>query len=272
VLPTCHALSFFHPADDRPMAAIPWEGALLVGTTDIEHTGDLETEPAITPAEASYLMEGLCHAFPRSRISLKDCLASFAGIRPVLGHRESDPSKESREHAVWGHKGLVTVTGGKLTTFRRLALDALKAVRPFLASDMTPLGKGPVFRRIAVGRPPAKQLTAPVWRRLCGRYGGLAQEVIRGAAPEDLEPVPGTKTVWAELPFAAGHEQVRHLSDLLLRRVRIGLLSPSGGEPYLDRIENLCAPVLSWDKARWKMERAAYQDLWKNKYAPPDIQ
>jgi glycerol-3-phosphate dehydrogenase len=96
--------------------------------------------------------------------------------------------------------------------------------------------------------------------------------VIRRAAPEDLELIPGTRTLWVELPFAAGHEQVRHLSDLLLRRVRIGLLTPSGGARYLDRIQDLCAPVLSWDAARWKMERAAYQDLWKGSYGVPESQ
>jgi glycerol-3-phosphate dehydrogenase len=272
VMPTCHALSFFHPVDGRPIAAIPWEGALLVGTTDIDHPGDLVSEPAITPAEVAYLMEGLHDAFPRICISLKDCLASFAGIRPVLSHAESEPSRESREHVVWVDNGLVTITGGKLTTFRRLAIDALKAVRSFLPSDMTGPWKGPLFRPIAHGGPKGKGLPAPCWRRLCGRYGRAAEVVIRGAVPEDLEPIPGTKTLWAELPFAAGHEQVRHLSDLLLRRVRIGLLTPSGGARYLDRIQNLCDPVLSWDATRWNMEKAAYQDLWKGTYAPPEDQ
>jgi len=270
VLPTCHALSFFHPADNRPMAAIPWEGALLMGTTDIDHKGDLQDEPGITPSETSYLMEGLRHAFPQVSISLKECLASFAGIRAILSHGESAPSSESREHAVWVHKGLITVTGGKLTTFRRLALDALKAIRPFLPSDMSGPGKGPIFRPIARGGAREIGLSDPSWRRLCGRYGGMAGEVIRRAAPEDLKPIPETKTLWAELPFAAAHEEVRHLSDLLLRRVRIGLLTPCGGARYLDRIESLCAPVLSWDAARWKTERSAYQDLWKRSYSVPE--
>jgi glycerol-3-phosphate dehydrogenase len=272
VLPTSCALSFFHPEDGRPIAAIPWEGALLVGTTDIDHQGDLVSEPGITPAEVSYLMEGLHHAFPRIGISLKDCIASFAGIRPVLSHGESDPSRESREHVVWVHNGLVTITGGKLTTFRRLALDVLKAVRPFLPSHMTALGKGPIFRRIAMGGAMGKGLPTPCWRRLCGRYGRAAEEVIREAAPDDLEPIPGTKTLWAELPFAARHEEVRHLSDLLLRRVRIGLLTPSGGAQHLDRIQDLCAPVMSWDRARWETERAAYLDLWKSRHAIPESQ
>jgi glycerol-3-phosphate dehydrogenase len=63
---------------------------------------------------------------------------------------------------------------------------------------------------------------------------------------------------------------MRHLADLLLRRVRIGLLTPSGGAPYLDRIERLCRPVLPWDDARWRTERAAYLDLWNQCYGVPE--
>lgn len=269
VLPTCHALSFFHPADRRPIAAIPWEGCLLVGTTDIDHEGDLESEPGITPAEVVYLMEGLHDAFPYLDISLKDCLSSFAGIRPILSRWKSDPSRESREHGVWVCNGLVTVTGGKLTTFRRLALDALKAIRPFLPSNGSEPKKGLLFRSIAPRSANEKGLAQVHRRRLYGRYGSAAEAVIERAAPEDLEPIPGTRTLWVELPVSAGQEPVRHLSDLLLRRVRIGLLMPSGGETCLDRIERVCAPVLSWDVPRWKMERDAYLDLWKGSYAVP---
>jgi len=272
VLPTRVALSLFHPVDCRPVAAIPWEGALLVGTTDVDHQEDLLSEPAITPAEVSYLMEGLHEAFPRLSISLKDCLSSFAGTRPVLAHGANDPSKESREHVVWVDDGLITITGGKLTTFRRLAMDALKAARPFLPSNINGPWKGPLFRSTAPGGAKRIGLQSPWWRRLWGRYGDAALEMVLQASPEDLEPVPGTRTLWAELPFAARDEQVRHLSDLLLRRVRIGLITPSGGTPYLDRIEDLCAPVLPWDAERWKREKTAYRKLWKSKYALPDIQ
>ena len=269
LMPTSLTLSFYHPADSRPMAVIPWEGALLVGTTDIDYHGDLLTEPAITPVEVSYLMEGFHDAFPYLDISLKDCLSSFAGTRPVLSRGKNDPSKESREHVVWVDNGLVTVTGGKLTTFRRLALDALGAARPYLPSDRSKTWKGPIFSAVSSGADGDHGISPQAWQRLCGRHGNAAEEVIRGAAPEDLEVIPGTKTLWAELPFAVRREQVHHLSDLMLRRVRIGILTPSGGAGYLNRIQDLCAPVMSWDAARWKKERDAYQDLWKSRYAPP---
>jgi glycerol-3-phosphate dehydrogenase len=89
------------------------------------------------------------------------------------------------------------------------------------------------------------------------------------AAPADLSPIPGTDTLWAELPFVAKTEQIRHLDDLLLRRVRIGLLTPYGGKAYLKRIRKLCRDVLPWDKQRWKKEVKSYLDLWIQSHALP---
>jgi glycerol-3-phosphate dehydrogenase len=89
------------------------------------------------------------------------------------------------------------------------------------------------------------------------------------AVPEDLNRMPGTETLWAELPLLAETEQIRHLSDLLLRRVRIGLLMPEGGKEHLDRIQQLCAPHLPWDDTRWQQERKAYLDHWQKAYSVP---
>ncbi|MFC1829035.1 FAD-dependent oxidoreductase, partial [Thermodesulfobacteriota bacterium] len=145
VLPVEHAISFIHPTDGRALFVIPWEGAVLVGTTDIDHEEDLSVEPAITEKEVSYLLEGLKVLFPSFDISLRHCLSSFAGIRPVLSKGDLPPSKESREHVVWEDNGLVTIAGGKLTTFRKLALDALKAATSFLPSVKLPDHHDPVF-------------------------------------------------------------------------------------------------------------------------------
>ena len=270
VLPTRSALSFYHPSDSRPMFAMPWEDVLLVGTTDIDHNEELSAEPAITPEEVSYLIEGLQDAFPHLNISLRDCLASFAGIRPVLSVGNKAPSEESREQAIWADNGLVTATGGKLTTFRRVAVNALKAAQPFLPSVQSKPRKSLHFSPAPYGADRNHDLSPFCWRRLCGRYGNGAEELVSRAATEDLNRIPGTKTLWAELPFVAHHEQVRHLSDLMLRRVRIGLLTPSGGARHLDRIQEMCAPVMSWNEIRWKKERDLYRELWKAKYAPPE--
>ena len=92
---------------------------------------------------------------------------------------------------------------------------------------------------------------------------------MEAARPGELESVPGTLTLWAELRWAARAEGVVHLEDLLLRRVRVGLLLPDGGEDYLEAVHALCTEELGWDEARWKDEANRYLDLWQHHYGPP---
>ena len=268
-IPLNEGLSFMHPQDNRAVFVIPWEGAVLVGTTDLDHPQDLSVEPNITEAEVVYLMNGIQAIFPSLNISLADCLCAFAGIRPVLSERKLKPSEESREHVVWVDHGLVTVTGGKLTTFRRLAIDALNAAKSFLPPDKIAGRKAPVFSKVQ--QLPALEygLSLETWRRLYGRYGNAANTIVKSANADDLTSITGTHTLWAELPFVAQNEQIRHLGDLMLRRVRIGLLTPQGGKAYLKRIQRLCKKALPWDRRRWKEEINLYLAQWNHAHALP---
>jgi len=81
--------------------------------------------------------------------------------------------------------------------------------------------------------------------------------------------VPGTHTLWAEIPYTARREQVRHLSDLLLRRVRIGILCPQGGIEHIERIRKLCKKALGWSDLRWEDEINMYNGLWRSAYWLP---
>ncbi len=284
-LPILSALSFFHPEDKRPVFAIPWEGAVLFGTTDVDHQGDISCDPVISEQEISYLMEGLYYFFPSLDISRKDCIATLAGVRPVLGRQvlgkgNIDPSKESREHMIWVNKGLVTVTGGKLTTFSMLARNSIKAARPFLPKskgpnkskigESKPYKRDSVFSHAEISKEFSSGLSPQTLRRLKGRYGKAASKITQMSDSKDFVQIPGTHTLWAELPFAAKHEHVRHLSDLLLRRVRVGLLTKEGGMEHMDRIQKLCQPVLPWDEKRWEDEKNNYKNLWKLAYSVPD--
>ena len=270
VLPLTCGISFRHPADHRSVFAVPWENVILVGTTDIDHDQDLFAEPAITVKEAAYLLDGIRSVFPSGRaISASDCIATLAGVRPVLSRGKKDASKESREHVVWKDRGLVTVTGGKLTTFRCLAVDALKAARPFLPEFSENESRTPAFSPVPHRPTEDHGLSANTWRRLYGWYGNSAAMLVGAAAPDDLETIGDTAILWAELPFAAKYEWVRHLPDLLLRRVRLGLLTPGGGRRYLERIQKLCEPSLSWGPERWGVEIQAYLDLWQRFYKMP---
>ncbi len=272
-IPITQAVSYMHPTDGRPVFALPWEGTVMVGTTDVDHDRDMLEEPGISKEEAKYLMDGVQALFPSHNISYSDCVATISGVRPVLSRGQGkDPSKESREHTLWIEKGLVTITGGKLTTFRRLAWDALKAAKPFL--DIPKLiGEGDrVFTQVPARKPDNDYGLSPeTWKRLYGRYAMEAEVIVKSSPPEDLATIPGTHCIWAELPHAAKNEQVRRLSDLLLRRVRIGMLTREGGKEHLDRVRKLCQPVLPWDDEKWEQEIEAYLDIIKKCYSPPSL-
>jgi glycerol-3-phosphate dehydrogenase len=269
-LPLSEGFSFMHPLDNRAVFVVPWEGAVLVGTTDIDHKQNLSSEPRITDQELAYLLEGIQNLFPALQLTGRDCVCTFAGVRPVLSEGRKEPSAESRDHVVWVDRGLVTVTGGKLTTFRRLAFDALKAARTFFATPVELDKKAPVFEAVPeTGFAGGGTLSIADRQRLFGRYGREAGEILAKANPGDLTRVPGTHTLWAELPHVAANEQVRHLADLMLRRVRIGLLTPEGGKAYLKRVRSLCQPVMPWNRRRWKSEIADYLQLWHQAHAPP---
>ncbi|NWJ46369.1 MAG: glycerol-3-phosphate dehydrogenase/oxidase [Chloroflexi bacterium] len=268
--PVSQAISFRHPMDHRPVFAFPWEGVTLVGTTDLDHDHPLDAEPSILPNEVAYLLAALNFAFPALNLTAQDVISTFAGVRPVVGSGKEDPSKESRDYVIWQEKGLLTVTGGKLTTFRSTARHALQvAFAHFPNFALTP-DSNPALNPISMKVPglnDSQQAT-----RLAGRYGSDASALVQAAKLGELELIPGTAYHWAELRWAARCEAVVHLDDLLLRRVRLGLLLPEGGVQHLARIRDICQPELGWDDSRWQQEEAAYLKLWRECYSLPDPQ
>ncbi|MGC9356257.1 MAG: glycerol-3-phosphate dehydrogenase/oxidase [Anaerolineae bacterium] len=268
-LPLAQAISFLHPVDRRPVFLFPWEGITLVGTTDIDHTQPLNDEPQITSEEVAYLMQVVEAHFPALNLSLEDVVSTFAGVRPVIGTGKEDPSKEGRDHVVWREDGLLTVTGGKLTTFRVIALDALCAVRSRLPGMDEPNRDMPVLNTVDVPLRGAEHLDERQRHRLLGRYGAKACALVDAARPDELANIPGTETLWAELRWAARAEGVQHLDDLMLRRVRLGLLLPEGGRALLPEIRAICQPELGWDDERWEREVATYLELIDCCYSLP---
>ena len=187
----------------------------------------------------------------------------------MIGSGKADPSQESRDHVVWEENGLLTITGGKLTTFRLIALDAIKAVRHRLP-DLPEIDQRlPVLNPVNVALPSAEGLDERTRRRLLGRYGADAPALVAAAQPGELAAIPGTHTLWAELRWAARAEGVIHLEDLLLRRTRLGLQLPRGGASLLPTIQAICQAELGWTEAHWQQEADAYQALWQRAYSLP---
>ncbi|MES0873625.1 glycerol-3-phosphate dehydrogenase/oxidase [Sinimarinibacterium thermocellulolyticum] len=253
-----HAVSWLHPQDQRPVFAYPWEGAVICGTTDLDHREALDT-PRMTPAERDYLLAGLAAQFPSLKLGAGDVISTYAGVRPVVDGGKDDPSAESRESALWRAPGLIGITGGKLTTFRVTAHEVLRAAateRPRLA----PESARPLF---ASATPVASQ------RRLYGRLGAAAAGALLQQVPgEDLRTIGETPWTWAELRWAARHEQVVHLDDLLLRRTRLGLVIEEGARALLPQVLAICREELGWDAQRCASEEQRYLACWRAQHAP----
>lgn len=264
-LPLTQAVNFLHPLDNRPVFGVPWEGVTLIGTTDVDHGADVQTDPQLTEQEFDYLMLGALHAFRPAGLALNDVQAAFSGIRPVVDTGQANPSKESREAVLWDECGLLTITGGKLTTFRLMALEALRAVRSRLPHHPQFSAKERVLDPVDTAL--VAEIDPGVALRLFGRYAADTPQLLNAAQPAELQAIAGTSSLWAELRWAARAEGVVHLDDLLLRRVRLGLLLPQGGLPIIDRIRAVAQPELDWSDERWAREVSDYTALWNRCYS-----
>ncbi|PNK60784.1 glycerol-3-phosphate dehydrogenase/oxidase [Psychrobacter sp. FDAARGOS_221] len=278
-LPIDHAYTLLHPQDNRALFVFPWENRTVIGTTDLDHPDLDDNEVAITQAEVDYLLTGVNDLFEQANLTREDVISTWAGVRPLISEagngKRVSPSKEKRDHSVWLDNNLVTVSGGKLTTFRLIALDVMARCEPLLpASKMahnTDTGHADsdaVFSNPTPHSEKFAQLSPELQHRLQGFYGRQLDTLLALAQPDELTYVSDSNTLWAELRFAARHEQVIHLDDLLLRRTRLGLIIPNGGLTPLisDRLQHICQQELGWSDEQWQQEVDRYRQLWQRYY------
>lgn len=279
-LPIKQAYTFLHPVDKRAVFVFPWENRTVLGTTDLDHPPLDDNEVGITNEEVNYLLAATNNLFDNVDISRKDVISSWAGVRPLIsdggdGKRVS-PSKEKRDHSVWLDNNLVTVSGGKLTTFRLIALDVLKVCQKVLELDESATQdnvsySSQVFSNQPPTNPKFSTLTPLLQQRLQGFYGLQLDTLLELAHDDDLAYVTDSNTIWAEIRFAAHYEQVIHLDDLLLRRTRLGLILPHGAmTPLISaRLKQICQQELGWDQQKWQQEVERYTQLWQRYYHLP---
>ncbi len=274
------AYTFLHPVDKRAVFVFPWENRTVLGTTDLDHPTLDDKEVGITNEEVDYLLAATNNLFDDANLNREDVISTWAGVRPLIsdggdGKRVS-PSKEKRDHSVWLDNNLVTVSGGKLTTFRLIALDVLKVCQKVLEIDeLSTQDKTSYSSQVFSNKTPTnpKFITLPksLQQRLQGFYGLQLDALLELAHDDDLTYVTDSNTIWAEIRFAARSEQVIHLDDLLLRRTRLGLILPHGAMTPLisERLKQICQQELSWDEQKWQQEVARYQALWQRYYYLP---
>ena len=249
-LPVARAITLFHPDDRRPLFAIPWQGATVFGTTDLDHEQPMDEPPRMSAAESEYLIAAARHYFPSRGLQATDALSTFAGVRPVVrGEPGASASQESRESVIDVDKGLISVTGGKLTTFRVTAHEVLDRVGKILGRRFALDTDAPI---VQTGTATAGSV------RHGPRYAGMP------ANEDDAVRLGSTDYCRRELRFAATHEAVAHLDDLMLRRTRAGLLLANGGLDELPALAPLICDALGWDDARWQTEVARYRAHWQH--------
>lgn len=249
---------------------IPWGTHWIVGTTDTDWELDL-AHPAATRADIDYILEHI-NAVLKVPLTHDDIQGVYAGLRPLLSGESEDTSQLSREHAVARPQpGLISIAGGKYTTYRVMAADAVDAAREDIGGNVSdsvtefiPLSgaEGYVALVNQIDRL-ARHQDLPVWRitHLLERYGSLVHELF--ALAEDdrslYEPLPGAEEyLKVEALYAATHEGALHLDDVLARRTRISIETPSRGVESARAVADIIAPVLGWDAERVEAEVAGY--------------
>jgi glycerol-3-phosphate dehydrogenase len=265
-LPLNAAVTMLHPRDNRALFAIPWENRTMIGTTDLDH--DLhEDETRITLDEVDYLLEAARHTFDGHKVTEEDVISTFSGLRPVINTHAPTPSKESRAHKFWEEDGLITIAGGKLTIFRVMAADVLNFCRERLPNEPKFFAQAPCF--IHPNPSSHQSLNNPDWVMMAGRLGEDVDTFFQESNPDLLTPIEPMPEFWAELVWAAKNEAVVHLDDLLLRRVRMGLLIENGGLDQIEKIRSLVQAPLGWPDEHWHTEVARYEKIWRKNYYLP---
>jgi glycerol-3-phosphate dehydrogenase len=255
--------------DGRSIFALPWLGRTLVGTTDSNYEGDIaHVQPS--RADVGYLL-GAVNDFFGVPLGHRDLAGAYAGVRPLISSGDSRKSVDiSRKAELYEtSSGLITITGGKLTTWRRMAKLAVDRLverdgrqAPCRTEEIplgAPVDPAELHRVQGVGE--------DSYHRLAGRYGYAAERVLDVAAgqAELAEPiVAGLPDLLAEAPFSARHEQARSVGDVLLRRTRLGLLAAreltADGYRVPRRVAQAMAPVLGWDESRVAEEVQRFAD------------
>ncbi|MYW89249.1 MULTISPECIES: glycerol-3-phosphate dehydrogenase/oxidase [Amycolatopsis] len=250
---------------------IPWRNHWIVGTTDTDWNLDL-AHPAATKHDIDYLLEHV-NSVLATPLTHDDIEGVYAGLRPLLAGESEETSKLSREHAVARvAPGLVAIAGGKYTTYRVMAADAVDAAvvdlpgrPPSSITDKVPLLGADGYHALVnqADHLAAEHGLHPYRvRHLLDRYGSLVHEVLALAAdrPELLKPIESAPDyLGVEVVYAASHEGALHLEDVLARRTRISIEYAHRGVDCAEQVAHLVAGVLGWSEEAAKREVEVYR-------------
>lgn len=255
------AVTLLHPVDGRVMFVLPARQFTLVGTTDTATTAHPGSVRA-TEEDVLYLLRAVNGFFPEARLTRKDVISAWAGIRPLIAAGNTgDAASASREHAIHtSPAGLVTVSGGKLTTYRSMAAEVVDTVETRLGrkrtastTDDVPLPGGDLADLETAVREAARLCGGEeLARHLVRRHGSRWRDVwgIVERRPELGRPVhEGLPYLGAEIVWAVQVEQAATLADILVRRTNLAYELPDAARLLAPAVAALVAPVLGWTDA-----------------------
>jgi glycerol-3-phosphate dehydrogenase len=253
--------------DRRVMFVIPWNAHTLVGTTDTDHAGGPNAEPRVEPDDVAYLLDTVNHYFPAAHLTAADVVSAFAGLRPLVAAPRAGggPSDVSREEKIFtSRSGLVTIGGGKLTTYRLIAAKVVDRVARALRAGGDTRRFGPSQTAEAAfpgGAVPPETIAAEIAARdgravsrsvlqhLARRYGRRVTNVLGVVARDEAlaRPVlPALPDPRAEVVTAVEEEWAMTLEDVLRRRTQLALFDSTAGATAAPDVATLMGARLGW--------------------------
>lgn len=266
------------PGDKRSVFVVPWGDFTFIGTTDTDYDGGID-DPQCTAEDIEYLLRAI-NGSVTTDITVDDIVGTWAGLRPLVADPEASgrTADLSRRHKVSeSHSGIVTITGGKLTTYREMAADTIdeliahvlgdevrRRVRRRSVTKKLRLHGADGYEELIDEADATSPLGGDVVRHLADRYGSDARAVLALAEsdPDLAAPlVPGLPYLRAEAVFGVRHEMARTLDDVLSRRTRARLLGRDDSAAAARSVAELMAGDLGWDQAEIDRQIAHYNQL-----------
>lgn len=275
---TVNALPIVSPSDERLLFVVPRGHYALIGTTDTFYNDDLD-EPYATREDVEYLLEAANHALPRANLEKIDILSTYAGLRPLVmeeGGEDVAASKISREHRIYeGHSGLLTISGGKLTTGRSMAEEMVDMVSKRLAEEFGIRAKRQCStKNNPVLGTPEKDTEARV-RALSDRFK-FDDDILSGLFKQGTKALdilsliekephlaerlgPGIPHVKAQVRYAVEGEMARSACDFLVRRTEIFYTAADQGLGVAGEVAGMMGDLLGWDEDERKRQIEEYR-------------
>lgn len=282
-LPVNHCVICPHPDDARGVFAVPWGSQTYIGNTDTEY-GSVDGGVTATLDDVDYLLQASNAYFPQHQLSRDDVIATWAGLRPLLAPETDDISNSNitREHSIEvGVDGVVTVAGGKLTTYRKMAAEVvrvalktlkqrghrLKVTRSKTSKIPLPGASGLSVAGLQGAKDALKNragdvLTPTICDHLVDTYGTRAEAVadLAMANPEYAQPlIQGRPEITAQVVFAVQEEFAATATDFLIQRTQLFYRDQDQGLGALPEVVRLMGQLLHWDEARKETETQRYQ-------------